>query len=367
MRVTRVLAAECSLPLPRPIRLGPVEIKTREFVAFRIETDTGLSGDALGYPRGSPLIEAVARMAPFVVGTDVSMRRRTVDSFLQRFVNGRPAFVKAASLVDIALWDLAAKAAEKPLYQLLGGYRNEVPVMVVAGYYMDQRTIEDVCEEVRQRKDAGYQRIKIMIGGSDPDFDVKLIAAAQEVAGERICVDAHWTWRSIPEAMRTCRLLDSMGLQFIEDPFGPYQCDLTTELQRHMVTPLACGEDLPDAQTLSRMLDEISVLRLDATTCGGVTPAVALAEKAALVGHSVLPHVFLPIHAQLAGALRSIDAVEFIPIEVGACPMYELLDGLPGIDNGTLAIDGEPGAGFHLNWQNVEKYSRQALVEEEVA
>ena len=55
MRITRVLAAECSLPLPRPIRLGPVEIKTREFVALRLETDTGLFGDALGYPRGGPL------------------------------------------------------------------------------------------------------------------------------------------------------------------------------------------------------------------------------------------------------------------------------------------------------------------------
>ncbi|MEO7221299.1 MAG: mandelate racemase/muconate lactonizing enzyme family protein [Devosia sp.] len=367
MRITRVLAAECSLPLPRPIRLGPVEIKTREFVALRLETDSGLCGDALGYPRGGPLIEAVGRMAPYVVGTDAGMRRRTVDSFLQRFVNSRPAYIKAASLVDIALWDLAAKQSQQPLYRMLGGFRNTVPVMVVAGYYMDQRTIEDVCDEVRKRVAAGFQRIKIMIGGTDPEDDARLVAAAQKVAGDRLCVDAHWTWRSVPEALRTCRRLDSMGLQFIEDPFGPYQCDLTTELQGHLQTPLACGEDLPDAQTLSRMLDEITVLRLDATTCGGVTHAIAIAEKAALLGHAVLPHVFLPIHAQLAGALRSIDAVELIPVEVGACPMFDLLEGTPDITDGTLRIDDEPGAGLRLDWSSVERFARHTLSQDQSA
>lgn len=355
MKITGIHAAECKLPLPKPIRLGPVEIWTRDFVVLRLETDTGLVGDALAYPRGTTLFESVKRMAPLVLGTDVALRRATVDGFMQRFVNGRPTFIKAASLFDIALWDLAAKEVQQPLYTMIGGYRHTVPLMVVAGYYLDQRSIEDVCDEVRQRVDEGFGRIKIMISGTNPDFDERMVAAAKEVAGDRLCADAHWAFRNLPEAYKTCKRLEKYNLNFIEDPFGPFQGDLTGQLQAKLDTPLAYGEDLPDGQTIARAIAQVPILRLDATTCGGISAAMGFAEQAGNSGNSVLPHVFLPVHAQLAGALRAIDAVEYIPIECGACPMFDLLDQRPQIDGGILAIDQRPGAGFSLQWDTVQR------------
>ncbi len=359
MRVTAIHAAECKLPLPKPIRLGPVEIRTRDFVVLRLETDSGLAGDALAYPRGSTLLESARRFAPFVLGSDIALRRGTIDAGLQRFVNGRPSFVKAASLYDIALWDLAAKQAGQPLYTLLGGCRHHVPVMVVAGYYLDQRSIEDVCEEIRQRVDEGYGRIKIMISGTDPEFDERMVASAKRIAGDRLCADAHWAFRNLPDAYRTCKRLEKYDLHFIEDPFGPHQGDLTGSLQAKLATPLAYGEDLPDPQSITRAMAQVPVLRLDATTCGGISVAAGLAEQAGHSGNAVLPHVFLPVHAQLAGALRVIDAVEYIPIEIGACPMFELLEGLPSIENGVLSIDQRPGAGFSLKWNQVKQTAEE--------
>ena len=355
MKITAIHAAECKLPLPRPIRLGPVEIWTRDFVVLRLEADSGLVGDALAYPRGTTLFESVRRMAPFVLGSDVALRRATVDGFLQRFVNGRPTYVKAASLYDIALWDLAAKEVGQPLYTMLGGCRHQVPVMVVAGYYLDQRSIADVCDEVRLRVEEGYGRIKIMISGTDLDFDERLVAAAKAVAGDRLCADAHWAFRNLPDAYRTCKRLEKYDLAFIEDPFGPYQGDLTGSLQAKLSTPLAYGEDLSDPQTVGRAIAQVPILRLDATTCGGISTAMGLVEQAGNAGNAVLPHVFLPVHAQLAGALRAIDAVEYIPIEVGACPMFDLLDSRPTIVGGLLTIDQRPGAGFALDWDKVDQ------------
>lgn len=359
MKITAIHAAECKLPLPKPIRLGPVEIRTRDFVVLRLKTDRGLVGDALAYPRGTTLFESVKRMAPFVLGTDVALRRSTVDGFMQRFVNGRPTYVKAASLFDIALWDLAAKEVGQPLYTMIGGYRHTAPMMVVAGYYLDQRTIEDVCDEVRLRVDEGYGRIKIMISGTDPDFDERMVEAAKKVAGDRLCADAHWAFRNLPDAYKTCKRLEKYNLNFIEDPFGPFQGDLTGQLQAKLDTPLAFGEDLPDGQTIARAIDQVPILRLDATTCGGISAAMAYAEQAGNSGNSVLPHVFLPVHAQLAGAFRSIDAVEYIPIECGACPMFDLLDQRPRIDGGILTIDQQPGAGFSLDWGVAERMAAE--------
>jgi len=360
LKIVRLAAAECKLPLPRPIRLGPVEITTRDFVALRIETDSGAFGDALGYPRGTALLASAERLAPLVLGQNVHRRRGITESLLSAFVNGRPTFVKAASLIDIALWDLASKAAGQPLMHLLGGARAQVPVMVVAGYYPDARPVEDICDEIRRRMDEGFERIKIMIRGDDAEADVRLVEAAWEVAGPRLSVDAHWAWRNIAEARRTCRLIDPIGLRFIEDPFGPNRSFQARRLQASLATPLAIGEDLPDAQTIAAALEDITILRLDATTCGGVTAAVAAAETADAKGVSVLPHVFLPIHAQLAGALSQIEAVELIPEDTEACPMYDLLEGSPQIADGLLTIDQTPGAGFRLNWRAVERHAEQS-------
>src|SRR5437016_1709460 len=57
MQITKVRIAECSIPLPRILRLGPVEIRTRDYVVISIETEDGVCGEAIGYPRGTPLFE----------------------------------------------------------------------------------------------------------------------------------------------------------------------------------------------------------------------------------------------------------------------------------------------------------------------
>ena len=357
MSISSIMAVECKLPLPRPIRLGPVEIKTRDFVVLRLGAKDGSFGDAIGYPRDAPLLEAVERMAPFFVGTAVYRRRATVDAFLQGHVNNRAAYFKAASLFDIALWDLAAKRAGLALHRMLGGLRSTIPVMVVAGYYLNERTVDDVCSEVGSLCDEGFQRIKIMISGTDPAFDETLVRRARSIAGDRLCVDAHWAFRSIPEAYHALRRLDDIGLSFIEDPFGPFQANLYAELQSRMRTPLASGEDFVDGPSIAELSKRISILRVDATTCGGVTGAQAVADAASLAGRAVLPHVFLPVHAQLAGVNRAIEAVELIPVASGACPMFDLLETRPDIRDGILHIDEEPGAGFRLRWSEVERHA----------
>lgn len=356
MRVKGLVAAECKIPLPRPIKLGPVEIKTRDFVALRLTAEDGTFGDAIGYPRGTALFESVRLLSERLVDCDVHERRAFSENTLGSFVNGRPTFIKAASLIDIALWDIAAKLAQQPLFRLLGGSRREVPVMAVGGYYLNERSIEDVCEEVRALVDTGHQRLKIMLSGSDPEFDRRYVDAVTSVAGGKLGVDAHWSWRSLPQALRTCRLIDDAGLLFLEDPFGAYQWPLAFQLQSHLKTQVAMGEDMPDDVSLFGLTERLSVLRVDATTCGGVGPAIDVIGAATLRGAAVLPHVFGQLHAQLAGAYSGIEAVEYIPETTGADPLSLILRRNLKIANGMLSIDEEPGAGIELDWAGVERF-----------
>lgn len=359
--VARVRLAECRIPLPRPIRLGPVEITTRDFVVMAVETADGRLGEALGYPRGTPLFDAAALVARRVIGTRASHRRATLGSYLAGAVNGRPAMVRAVSLYDIALGDLAARAAGLPLHHMLGALRDTVPLMAVAGYYLDQRTIDDVADEARALVDAGYDRVKIMLRGDDPDFDRRYVEAVSAAAPGRLAADAHWSWNTVAEAMRTIRAIDDAGLLFLEDPFGAYRNHLLADLQAQMRTPLAAGEDMPDADALAGLADAIPVLRVDATTCGGFTAALAVCEAAGLRGATVLPHVFAPVHGCLAGVSAAVEMCEVIPEQTGADPLGRLLRRLPRIEDGVLHIDQAPGAGVEIDWDAVERHATRTL------
>ncbi len=357
--IARVRIAECPMPLPHVLRLGPVEIRTRDYIAVRIETESGLAGEALGYPRGTPLFETASQMARRFLGGDAAMRRELMVNLEQFNVPGRAALTRGLSILDIALWDIACKQAGQPLYRLLGGFRRQAETTVVAGYYMDRRSIDDVVEEVGGLRDAGYQRVKIMLKGDDAAFDRKYASAVTAKMPGGICADAHWTWTTLTEAKRLCRDLDSLGLNFLEDPFAASDWRLTHELQRQITTPLAAGEDVFGPRAFSDLVGGIDILRVDATTCGGLTGAIEAIHIAAAAGKTVLPHVFPPLHVHLACAFPNVEAVEIIPQESGADPLHALLRDCPLPAGGKMKPSEEPGVGISLDWDAIERVARR--------
>src|SRR6202012_5511155 len=173
LKIAKVQIAECGIALPYVLRLGPVEIRTRDYVLLRMETDAGTFGEAIGYPRGTPLFDTLSSMARRILGKDPQMRRQVMHQLEYSNVPARAGLTRGLSLLDIALWDIGAKVAGQPLFQLLGGLRTAANVTVVAGYYVDQRGIEDVVKEVGQLEDAGCRQVKIMLKGDDRAFDLK--------------------------------------------------------------------------------------------------------------------------------------------------------------------------------------------------
>ena len=364
MKLTGLQLAACSIPLPRPIRLGPVMITSRDFVALRLLTESGIYGDAIGYPRGSALFDEVLAIAPFFLGNDAFERRSNWEDAAGRLVNTRAAILRALGLFDIAQADIMAKMLEQPLYKLHGAFRDAVPVMAVAGYYLGDRSVDDVVREVCALFDKGFARVKIMLSGKDPEFDRRYVEAVNAVAPGRVAADAHWSWNSVAEALMTMRLLDDIGLPFLEDPFGAHRNALLPMLAGELRTPLAAGEDMPSAEALLALCGPVKVLRVDATTCGGFTAALAVSEAAGLKGCAVLPHIFTSLHAQLAGVCPAITMVEHIPSDTDADPLELLLHRPLDIVDGILRIDQEPGAGMALDWTAVEQYAvRTATLE----
>jgi L-alanine-DL-glutamate epimerase-like enolase superfamily enzyme len=83
VQISRIQIAECSIPLPYVLRLGPVEIRTRDYVLLRVECEAGIFGEAIGYPRGTPLFETLSGMGRRILGADANMRRQVLFNLEQ--------------------------------------------------------------------------------------------------------------------------------------------------------------------------------------------------------------------------------------------------------------------------------------------
>jgi L-alanine-DL-glutamate epimerase-like enolase superfamily enzyme len=362
LKITKIQIAECGIALPYVLRLGPVEIRTRDYVLLRMETESGIFGEAVGYPRGTPLFEVLSNMGRRMLGKDARMRRQAMFALESSNVPARGGLTRGLSMLDVAFWDIAAKLSNQPLFQLLGGLRDAAEVTVVAGYYVDQRGVDDVVKEVRALDEAGCRRVKIMLKGDDRAFDLKYASAVAQAMPGRVAADAHWTWSTFTEAKRACLDLDDLGLNFLEDPFSAADIRWTHQLRRELKTPIAAGEDVFGPGVVGDLVSGIDVLRVDATTVGGITGAVEAIGIAAAAGRTVFPHVFAPLHVHLACAFPNVEAVEWITKESGADPLDKFLRRLPVMREGKMAPSMEPGAGISIDWDAVERVARRSTV-----
>ena len=115
-RVRAVRAGTATLPLPAPLRLGPVVVTEREYAGVEVETEDGLVGKAYCLTRNAPVAACVERLvAPVVVGREADPEALWDACSRATVLVGRTGLVvRAIGLVDIALWDVAAQAAGVP-------------------------------------------------------------------------------------------------------------------------------------------------------------------------------------------------------------------------------------------------------------
>jgi L-alanine-DL-glutamate epimerase-like enolase superfamily enzyme len=352
-RLVSADVVRCALPIDRPVRIGRTTYREREYVAVRLRTEDGTEGHAIGYTRGLPLDAMVGQLVESALGCRVSRRAAIVDRILAANLNASASLGRAASLIDIALWDALARAAGLPLWRLLGGARTRVPVMVVAGYHASERGIDAVLAEVRALVEAGFHGVKLHTA------DVALVARVREALPGEVAlgVDVGMAWRSLPAALAGARPLDELGLAFIEDPFPPERWRLTGELRARLRTPLAAGEDAAGTALLTELAGVVDVLRIDATVSGGFAAVLEAASVATARGASVMTHAFPDLHAHLAGA-PAVGMVEMIPDAAGVNPVGSLLARRQVIDRGELRLSEEPGHGAPLDWAAVERHAR---------
>ena len=360
---------------PVVLRLAEVDVDradgTQDAFLVRVHTDEGLVG--VGEADTSPYLartmiempasHAISRGArELLVGEDAGDPARLWRVLYEgSSYYGRSALaLHVISAIDIALWDLAGKAAGKPICELLGGQPQAIAVY--ASEVMPE-TADGVRGLAGAAVTAGYGALKLGWGplGRDPGLDEELIRAARETVGpERaLMIDGGQAY-TVERALGLLDRVSDVGLYWLEEPLAPDDYEGYRRLSDATEVRIAAGEADSTFEPFGRLVElgGVDVLQPDVSRCGGFTVAQEILRLAAERDVEVVPHCFstgilvagsLHMAAGSAKPTFSEFSVADSPLAGGLLTSpFELLDG-------RLAVPERPGLGVDLDDEAVER------------
>ena len=271
------------------------------------------------------------------------------------------AALHTISAVDMALWDIAGKAAGLPVAELLGG-RRQARMPVYASEVMPE-TAAEVTEIAARAVEDGYTALKLGWGplGRSLDLDVELLTAAREVLGpsRRLMVDGGMAY-SVKSALRLLEAVESLDLYWLEEPLAADDYAGYRRLADRAPIRIAAGEADSGAKPYRTLVEDghVDVLQPDLSRCGGFTVARQIADLASETGVEVVPHCF-STGVLVAASLHftaALDRPTMSEFSVAGSPLVgELLTTPFSLEDGALTVPTAPGLGIDLNEELVDR------------
>jgi L-talarate/galactarate dehydratase len=259
----------------------------------------------------------------------------------------------AAAALDIAVWDLAGKAAGQPLYRLLGGANDRIPVYASLrlGRSEPAARLPDIAHAL---VDQGFQAMKMNLAGQGTlAADVERVRLVRDAIGPdvKLLADVNSNWTA-SDSIRAGHAIAEYNLHWLEDPAPIYDLPGLAEVRSALDTQIATGESLYSVQAFRPLFEAraVDVPMPDLARVGGVTPFLKIAHLAEAFGLPIANHLAPEISAQIVAAVPNGRIVEFVPWA------WKLLRGCPSLEEGQLVMSERPGHGMELDADFAERH-----------
>lgn len=337
--------------------------------AVRILTDTGVVGEYIP-PRGRAKLIASASeaLAHLIIGLPALARER-IYARLRR--STKHVGEVGIGPLDIALWDLAGKVHQQPVYRLIGGDRTRLLAYASTlsgddhpGGLSSPEAYADFAEACLE---LGYRAYKMHGWGGDVDREIAMLRAVARRVGDRMAImyDAGSHLPTLADAIRVGHVCDELGYAWLEDPYndGGLSIHGHRRLKASVKTPVMITEHVRNPETTTDIvaLGASDFTRVDPDYDGGITGSLKAAYAAESLGFDTEVHSCGPAMRQLmAGLARSkyyeVNLVHPACGNAWSPPMYECgyHDELNCIDSdGTVPVNNRPGLGVEYDWDFV--------------
>ena len=339
-----------------------------------VTTDEGIKGFWIG--GNKEIIER--RIRPKILGEDpLNIERIWMKMYMggTRKPVAKGDYIAAMSRVDNALWDLAGKILDQPVYKLLGGYTNRVRVYAAGGYYAEGKTIEDLVKEMESNVAEGFTAVKMKVGGwrfgIKMETDVQRVNAVREAIGDEIdlMVDANNAWNAY-EAKRFAKLIEPYHPFWFEEPVHPDDIEGSLEVKASTFIPIASGENEFTHYGFRDLISKraVDIVQADPNIAGGLTEIRKIAAMADAYHIHFAPHGghIIGSHAVAAfpnGLIVECYASKASPYRDPDPPPRLYNDPLE-VKNGWIEIPDKPGFGMEIDEKIAEKYEYKLEVQD---
>ncbi len=359
-------------------------VPANSFLYVKVYTDEGIVGvgesGAWGFLDASA--EAINSFRTYLIDKDPLQIEHHWQYMYRCFHFRGAAVMGAISAIDIALWDIAGKYYDVPVYSLLGGKCRD---KIRTYYHVGGSTTEELIDSCVKAKEAGYNAV----GHLSPFLDeprskpyyesyAKMINEAadrvrliREAVGDDmdLCLELHRRMKP-GEAIAFAHKVEPYTPFFLEDPVIPDNFDSMALIANKINVPVATGERIHTIQEFQMLLgrNAMSYVRTSVCVCGGITgtkkiAAIAEAHGALIVPHNPLSPVSTAACMQVAAAVENF-AIQELPDHEGisATERYtstdqmdrksfrqsDMVTWVPKVENGFACLPADPGIGVEL-------------------
>ena len=340
---------------------GDKDLPVADYLLVKVTTDEGLEGwgETFGFRAVASAKLAVDELiAPLCIdrdATQIGPLMLEVQKKLHVFGRSGPPFYGIAA-IDIALWDIAGKAAGSPVYRLLGG--SGAADLICYASLIRYSDLSLVRANVRRALDSGFHSLKLH------EIELSAIRAAREEAGPdvEIMLDVNCPWTLIEARMRTEELKE-LRLKWLEEPLWPPEnYDGLAQLRRACGIPIAAGENSSTLMDFERLLaaQAVDFVQPSVAKMGGITELLKVFPIAAVRNITVMPHCFYDgpgllaaIHVTAAlGNANTMIEWRYFDLEA------QLYGSVLTPVNGQISVPQRPGLGIDPDPNVIREYLR---------
>jgi len=378
MKITDIVVHPMAMPAER-VRWTAQEIMRQvELTLVEVRTDAGIVG--LGEISTGPqsvVCKLLEEAAPLIKGMNALAIDAVWNTLFSITVprpgglggwdglppplprNQRPQFMAAMAGIDIALWDIAGKAAGKPVFRLLGGTRADVHTYAVGGFYDEGAPLLACAEELASFVAKGFRAVKLKSGAYSIADEVARARAVREAIGPDIqfMLDMNAPY-DVDTCIRFAAEVARYDIYWLEEPLHWYlQPSDYVRLAKAINIPLAHGEREWHRFTVRDFIDAgaIGFVQFDCTRYAGFSEALRIARHAQEKGVLIAPHSAAHIQSHIASAFGDAAyGAESSGDDRNHPIHHRIFRGGAVHRDGRVHLSEAPGFGFEVDWKAVK-------------